>query len=184
MNRPASPRLFHVSDRPGIARFDPRPPPSLDAGIHDDVVWAIAERLLPNYLLPRDCPRVTFHLAAHTTAADRNRFFPTATNEHVVAVEEAWRERIRCTQLYIYELPSVTFTLADATAGYWVSRQAVVPLAANMLSDLSTAHAARRVELRYVSSLWPLRDTVLRSTLGFSFIRMRHAQPRPAADVR
>ena len=60
-------RLFHVSERTGIARFEPRPPPSLDAGVSDDVVWAIEARLLANYLLPRDCPRVTFHATAATT---------------------------------------------------------------------------------------------------------------------
>lgn len=178
MNRPALPRLFHVSERPDIARFEPRPPPSLDAGISDDVVWAIAERLLPNYLLPRDCPRVTFHLAGHTTATDRDRFFPAGATPHVVAVEAAWRERIHLAQLSVYELPPATFTLADATAAYWVSRQAVVPLAVHVVSDLAAAHAARPVELRFVPSLWPLRDAVFASTLGFSFIRMRHAQPR------
>ena len=37
---------------------------------------------------------------------------------------------------------------------------------------------ARGVELRVLSSLWPLRDAVVASSLGFSIIRMRNAQPR------
>ena len=50
------PRLFHVSEDAGIARFDPRPSPSTDAGVIGTAVWALSEPFLPNYLLPRDCP--------------------------------------------------------------------------------------------------------------------------------
>ena len=38
-------RLFHISERAGITRFEPRPPPSLDAGVADDVVAAFAGRV-------------------------------------------------------------------------------------------------------------------------------------------
>ena len=50
------PRLFHVSEDPTIARFEPRPVASPDSGVTGDAVWAVAESHLPNYLLPRDCP--------------------------------------------------------------------------------------------------------------------------------
>ena len=36
----APPKLFHVSEDAGIARFDPRPPPSPDAGVVGDAVAA------------------------------------------------------------------------------------------------------------------------------------------------
>jgi len=173
-------RLFHVSDRAGIARFEPRPPPSPDSGVRDEVVWAIEARLLSNYLLPRDCPRVTFHAAAGTTPVDVARFFVAGSPRHVVAIEEAWAERVRAAVLHLYELPSATFTLADATAAYWVSRESVVPSRETSVGDLAAAIAAGGAELRIVASLWPLRDAVFASTLGFSFIRLRHAQPRPA----
>lgn len=173
-------RLFHVSDRAGIARFEPRPPPTLDAGVTDEVVWAIEARLLANYLLPRDCPRVTFHATATTTADDVARFFPAGAPRHVVAIEEAWAERVRNAVLKLYEFPTATFTLADATAAYWVSRAPVVPVRETTNDDLPAAIEARGAELRTVASLWPLRAAVIASTLGFSFIRMRHAQPRPS----
>lgn len=51
-------RLFHVSEDSGIEVFEPRPAalfPNLGP-----VVWAVAESHLVNYLLPRECPRVTF----------------------------------------------------------------------------------------------------------------------------
>lgn len=173
-------RLFHVSDRSGIARFEPRPPPSPGSGVVDAVVWAIEQRLLPNYLLPRDCPRVTFHTTAATTPDDVARFFAADGPRHVVAVEAAWAERVRTNALRLYELPPATFALADATAAYWVSREPVVPWRETPVADLPAAISAGGAELRVVASLWPLRDAVFSSTLGYSFIRLRHAQPRPA----
>jgi len=41
---------------------------------------------------------------------------------------------------------------------------------------------ARGVELRFVRSLWHLRDSVVASSLQFSLIRMRNALPRKAAE--
>src|SRR5262245_45763779 len=81
----ASPaRLFHVCDRSGIDRFEPRP----SARAHDPVVWAIDDERLRNYLLPRDCPRVTYSAAGDATHADVARFLGAA--EAVVAVESQW----------------------------------------------------------------------------------------------
>ena len=48
--------LYHVSEEPDIQEFVPRR--SEEAG--DVVVWAIDEAHLRNYLVPRDCPRVTY----------------------------------------------------------------------------------------------------------------------------
>jgi hypothetical protein len=177
-------RLFHVSERAGIPRFEPRPPPSLDAGVADDVVWAIEARLLANYLLPRDCPRVTFHATAATTPSDVERFFAAGQPRHAVVIEQAWAERVRTAGLRIYEFPPATFTLADANAAYWVSREPVVPLRETGVADILAAIEAAGAEFRTVPSLWPLRDAVFASTLGFSFIRMRHAQPRPGAATK
>jgi hypothetical protein len=47
--------LFHVSEERGIERFAPRS----SAGGMGPVVWAIDKHRLRNYLLPRECPRVT-----------------------------------------------------------------------------------------------------------------------------
>ena len=176
-------RLFHVSDRAGLTRFEPRPPPSLDAGVSDDVVWAIEERLLANYLLPRDCPRVTFHATVTTAPHDVAGFCAAHAPRHVVAIEEAWAERVGAAVLRLYEFPPATFTLADANAGYWVSHAPVVPLRETVVADLPAAIGAAGAEFRTVPSLWPLRDAVFASTLGFSFIRMRHAQSRPTLPV-
>ncbi len=39
------------------------------------VVWALCERTLPDFLTPRDCPRVTYHVSPHTTEEDKKRYF-------------------------------------------------------------------------------------------------------------
>lgn len=77
--------LFHVSEGE-IGRFEPRP----TASVNEPVVWAVDGRRLHNYLLPRDCPRVTFYAGAATTADDAERFL--GTSPAVVAVESAWLE--------------------------------------------------------------------------------------------
>jgi hypothetical protein len=65
-------RLFHISDEPGIARFDPRPANEFDSSVVDAAVWAIDEEHLPNYLVPRDCPRVRYY-GAKTTRKESGR---------------------------------------------------------------------------------------------------------------
>jgi hypothetical protein len=173
-------RIFHVSEEPDIRHFEPRPPPSLDAGVSDPVVWAISERLLHNYLLPRDCPRVTFYAKNTTSGEDLARFMIGTTARHVVAVEAGWLPRIQATRLYRYEFPPETFVQADHGAGYLVSREAVSPIEVVPIPEILPALAARDVELRVIPSLWKLRDAVHASTLAFSFIRMRNATPRLA----
>jgi hypothetical protein len=166
------PPLFHVSEEADIATFRPRPSavfPSVGS-----VVWAVAESHLVNYLLPRDCPRVTFCATDATTAPDRERFNITASSRVVVIATE-WVERVKSTALYVYELPATTFILHDASAGYWVSREAVVPLRAKIVAELPQEIRRRGAEFRVVDRLRPLRDEIVVSTLDYSIIRMRNA---------
>ena len=81
--------LFHISEEPGIERFVPRP--SEYAG--EPAVWAIDAEHLRNYLVPRECPRVTYYANGETTAADVERFLGSSTA--VVAVENGWLEPLR-----------------------------------------------------------------------------------------
>jgi hypothetical protein len=175
--------LYHVSEEPGIARFDPRPPPSRDAAVSDDVVWAVDEAHLVNYLVPRDCPRVAFRTGSRTTAADRERFLGGAGAACVLAVEARWRARIAACRLYVYHLPPETFRCADANAGYYVSRSAVAPKSVTEVGELAAAIHARNVEFRVLDELWSLRDAVIASTLEFSIIRMRNAAHRGATPA-
>jgi hypothetical protein len=164
--------LYHVSEEPGIARFDPRPA----AGYSQPVVWAVNEERLRNYLLPRDCPRVTFFAGPKTQSQDVERFL--GASAAVVAFEASWLERIRQTRLYCYHVPDATFQCVDQCAGYFHSTQAATPQGIDVIDDLLTALCSRNVEIRILPSLWPLHDAVAASTLSFSIIRMRNALPR------
>lgn len=169
-------RLFHVSEEAGIARFDPRPPPSPDAGVIGDCVFAVDEDHLVNFLLPRDCPRITFRAGPQTSPADAERFLAGA--QKVVAFEAAWLERVRACTLRIYEMPADGFSLALPEAGYWISRESVVPRKEQVRTDLIDALVEAGAEVRILQDFWPLCDAVAASSLKFSIIRKRNALPR------
>ena len=109
------------------------------------VVWAIADGRLCNYLLPRECPRVTYYAGADTTAADVERFL--GSSPAVVAIESAWLERARSTRLYCYHMPPETFECLDAGAGYFVSRASVVPSRIEVFDDPLAELVGRGVEV-------------------------------------
>jgi len=172
--------LYHVSEFRGITAFEPRVPPSPDSGIAQPVVWAVDDQRLHNFLLPRDCPRVTFYPAQESTESDlRTLMGPSGcTVRAVVAIESAWFKRVRDARLFLYRMPPDQFEIADAAAGYWISPRSVSPLDVVEVNDCIASIVERQVELRLVPSLWPLRDAVVRSSLNFSCIRMRNARAR------
>jgi len=68
-------RLFHVSEESDIEVFHPRNPDRNDLDKTVGLVWAIDEKRLPNFLTPRNCPRVTYHINSQATQEDRQKFF-------------------------------------------------------------------------------------------------------------
>jgi uncharacterized protein DUF6886 len=171
--------LFHMSDLPAIARFEPRPVPSPGSGQEGAMIWAIDREHLHNYLLPRDCPRVTFYALPESAPEDIARLMGYSTAMYVVAIESRWLPEVARQHLYRYELPVDTFTLVDLGAGYYISREPVIPRSVTLIDDLLGELLRHDVELRVMPSLWKLRDAVVASTLQFSIIRMRNAQSRP-----
>jgi hypothetical protein len=169
--------LFHVSEESGIERFEPR---AID-GTSEPLVWAIDGDRLRNYLVPRECPRVTYYAGVDTSQEDIDRFIGSSTA--VVAVEHAWLARLRSARLHCYQLPTDTFESRDSCAGYFVSRAPVVPLDVRVIDDCLSELIGRGVEVRVISNLWHLRDAVVSSTLQFSLIRMRNALPRAVAPI-
>ena len=163
--------LFHASEEADIQVFHPRLfSTAPNAG---PVVWAIDGLKLPNYLLPRDCPGVTFGSSATTTDENRDRF--GVGEGRVVVIEAGWLRRVCECRLHIYELHPAGFRLFDEIAGYWLSADSVTPRRVFTLTDLPNAIVERGGELRVVHRLWPVRDAVAKSTLAFSMIRMRNA---------
>ncbi|BAV09293.1 hypothetical protein SAMN05421788_101734 [Filimonas lacunae] len=169
--------LFHISQEPAIQQFIPRPSPSHFEGLQTDVVFAITQQLLHNYLLPRDCPRVTWYAVDSTTAADKARFL-TGNTAYVVAIEQGWLPLIKATTLYCYQLPAQSFRVLDAGAGYYVSEEPVIPVSVTVMDDVLGALQNRNIELRILPELWELADAVAASTMQYSIIRMRNATPR------
>jgi len=170
-------RLFHVSEEPGICRFVPRIPVRSDLDQSKGLVWAINDQCLPNFLTPRECPRVTYHTGEKTAMEDIARFF-ASSQRHCVAIEHAWYDRMKDTTLYLYEFDPQNFYLQDACAGYYVSEQTETPIGITQVDDLFGALFKRDVELRLVNNLWALADAVKRSTLNYSICDMANAQPR------
>jgi hypothetical protein len=162
--------LYHVSDSPRIARFEPR---VIGDGV--PLVWAIDADHLCNYLLPRECPRVCFRAGPSSTAEDVAMLDGAKI---VMAIEAGWDERVRTGSVAIYEMPADGFVLTDATAGYWTSLDPVTPTGVRTVTDLPAELTARSVRLLVLPSLWKLADRVKASTLDFSLIRMRNAGPR------
>lgn len=139
------------------------------------MVWAISEEMLHNYLLPRDCPRVTFYALPNSAPEDVERFLGLSAAKYVVAIESKWLPEVRRTCLYLYEMPPATFTHSTDGSGYCISREAVIPLSVRKVDDLLGELTRRNVELRIVPSLRKLADAVIQSSLAFSNIRMRNA---------
>jgi hypothetical protein len=165
--------LHHVSETPDIALFHPRSHPRHEHA----VVWAVDPEHLPNYLLPRDCPRVTFYALPESRPEDMERLMGGGSAKRVVAIESTWMARVRECRLYRYDLPPETFTPLDPGAGYYFAYEEAVPRSVTPIEDVLDALLQHDVELRVMPSLWRLREAVIASTLQFSIIRMRNATP-------
>ncbi len=176
------PTLWHASEDATIFRFEPRLPANRDAAVAEPAVWSVDDDRLAHYLLPRDCPRVCLHATQGSSDEDVARLLGTRSTR-VVAIEAAWRERAEAAPLWLYELPPATFKCVDPTAGYFVSMLGVTPIRRVHLPSALKALQARGVEVRVLDTLWPLVDQVVGSTLAFSCIRLRNAQPRPGSPA-
>lgn len=171
-------RLFHVSEEPDITVFKPRLPTRKDLDPTVGLVWAFDETRLPNFLTPRDCLRVTYHVGPHTTEADKTRFFSSTGISHAVVIEHKWFKAMKNATLYLYEFDLSCFVLQDDVAGYYVAKTTQHPIAKYILTDLFGELFARNVEVRIVDNLWDIAEAVKASTLNWSLCRMANAQPR------
>jgi hypothetical protein len=168
--------LWHVSEDPTITRFAPHR--AKTARTDEALVWAIDTRHVPLYWFPRECPRCTFWAGSRTTDADVARFLDRRRDRRIHVIEERWLDRVREARLYLYRLPTGSFSEDPETAGYWTSRATVDPVELVAIDDLIGRHAAAEIALRTAPNLWPLWDDVVASTAQFSGMRLRNAEPR------
>lgn len=171
-------RLFHISEESDIREFVPRTPKRNDLDKNIKLVWAVDEKRLPNFLTPRNCPRVTYHIGKNTNEADIKEFFTSSTAQHTVVIENKWFDIMKSTTLYLYEFDTEDFVLQDDTAGYYVAKTNQIPKAKYELNDLFSELIKRNVEIRIADNLWDIADKLEKSTLNWSFCRMAFAQPR------
>jgi hypothetical protein len=180
----AKENLFHISEDPRIKIFEPLQAPFYPDLIVQNVVFAINNTMLHNYLLPRDCPRVTFYEGAQTSRRDKKEFLGKSTAKYVICVESAWLQSIQRTTLYCYKFLSDSFSLLDECAGYYISCSTVIPVSAKPIYNLMEELLKRDVELRFMPSIIELSEAVKRSSLNFSLIRMRNALSNVDAMIK
>ncbi|MFJ7734489.1 DUF6886 family protein [Lysinibacillus sp. NPDC097231] len=169
-------RLFHVSEESDISVFYPRIPNRPDLDATTGLVWAITETCLPNFLTPRNCPRVCYHVGVDTTEQDKRGYI--ASCSHVVVIESKWFETMKNTKLYLYEFAIEEFTLQDDIAGYYTSKTTQFPIAKIEVENLFQELFNRNTELRVVDNLWDIYDEIQKTSLRWSMCRMQFAQPR------
>jgi hypothetical protein len=171
-------RLFHVSEESDIKIFHPIKPYRKDLAQEEGLVWALCERTLPNFLTPRNCPRVTFHVSKDTKQKDINKYFKNKSSEHAVYVEKDWLERIDQTTLTIYEFNPKNFVIQDEMAGYYVSTQSEVPIKTYKVTNLRKALKAFDVEFHAVDFLWDIMEQIQQSSFNWSMCRMGLAKKK------
>lgn len=170
--------LFHFSDDPDIAVFEPRPvriPSIRPAGqewLNGPLVWAIDGDHDFMYLFPRDCPRIPIWATPQTPEMERQQWLGDC--RAAAYVERHWLEKLEAETIHHYELPAEDFEdLEDA--GMWVARKQVVPIEHTAMSRLDREFAPRGVNLRVVDSLRPFRG-LWDTGLHVSGIRLRNAR--------
>lgn len=169
--------LWHFSEDPSLARFEPRPVLTDPDGPR--LVWAVDTRHAPMFWFPRDCPRGCVWPVSTTTADDRERFFGQSAAARLHVIESAWLERMRACRIYAYRLPGHAFAPHETVGGYWTAGEPVEATERVTFDDLLARHAEAGIELRVTPSIWPFWRRVAASTLAFSGSRLRNAADHP-----
>ena len=173
--RPSTGEVLHFSEDPSITLFVPHVAATVRE--RQPYVWAVDFDQAPAYWFPRDCPRVLTWASTRTTPLDRERFLGTSSRVH--AIEYRWLDRMLSTVLYAYPFDKSQFKPFGTPEPHaYVSTTPVRPLRPpTRVGPLLEAHAVAGIELRLLPNLWPYWNAVMRSTLGFSGIRLRNAWP-------
>jgi len=170
-------RLFHVSEDPSVDIFHPRLPRRAELDPTIGLVWSLTEPALPNWLFPRDCPRVGYRICDNVTQNDKEKFFSSGT-KHVVIIENSWHQQQLNAALYVYEFDPTNFYY-DETASFYVSQQSETPINMVAYTNLYAELFKRGAEVRLVDNLWPIRDAVFASSItAWSFCKMANAKAR------
>jgi len=163
--------LFHFSENSNIAQFIPRPSKKVWGG--RPYVWAVHASTSANYLFPRNCPRIS--IAASKKLPIQAYIPPSTLNSptHIIFIEESWLPLVQTCTLYRYQFSPHNFSLIDANAGYYVSKQPVIPIKQTKISNCIHALAAHKVQLVVcnLTTLKNIRHIVIQKMRHFSIIK-------------
>ena len=175
--RPVAGEVLHFSEDPSITEFVPHV--AATARLPRAYVWAVDYDHAPSYWFPRNCPRALIWASPRTSPNDREEFLGASWRVH--AIEYRWLEAMRSTVLYAYRFSAVDFAPMGAPEPHArVATTTLRPLGPpQRVGSLLDAHEAAGIELRLLANLWPYWKRVIASTVGFSGIRLRNAQPDP-----
>jgi hypothetical protein len=184
--RPRDGEVLHFSEDPTITEFVPHV--AATARVAEAYVWAVDAERAPAYWFPRECPRVLTWPTASSTGSDVAHIIGPCGASRVHAVEYAWLERMRSVRLFAYRLSAKPFRPfaepeparrdGEPEPSAHVAEVPVRPLGPpERVGDLFALHEGAGIELRVLPRLWSFWEAVTASTLGFSGIRLRNAQP-------
>jgi hypothetical protein len=175
--RPEPGQVMHFSEDPTITRFVPHV--AATAQVPGAYVWAVDAQRAPDYWFPRDCPRAMAWRMGTTVDSDAERILGAGCGTRVHAIEYRWLPKLLATRLYAYRLPAERFRpIGSPVPHAVVAGEPVLPLGpAEPVGDLLALHEEAGIQLRLLANLWPFWSAVVASTLGFSGIRLRNAQP-------
>jgi hypothetical protein len=109
-----------------------------------------------------------------TSDDDVERWLDGDRTRRVAVVETAWLERIRAVKLYAYRMPREPFQVVE-DGRFYIASETVDAIERVDVGDLLARHADEAIELRIAPALYPLWDSVIRTTLDYSGIRLRNA---------
>jgi hypothetical protein len=176
--RPEPGQVLHFSEDPTITRFVPHV--AATAQQPGAYVWAVDHARAPDYWFPRQCPRAMVWVTDTSSPADRERILGPGGGERMHVVEYGWLEPMRRVRLFAYRLPARLFRPFGVPVPHaMIATEPVEPVAPpEPVGDLFELHEAAGIQLRVLPNLWRMWDVVIGSTLGFSGIRLRNANPR------
>ncbi len=166
--------LFHISQNPDIQFFQPRIY-SQHSNLEKAVVFGVSIEYLYNYLLPRDCPRISFYALDSSNQADIEKYLMEENSKKVLVIEKKWLPIISNTVLHCYALPIEPFTLWNKEAGYYISQETITPITCISITSILEVLLSYPIELRLVDSLQPLANLLPTTSLHYSMIRLRNA---------
>ncbi|WP_442600659.1 DUF6886 family protein [Paenibacillus sp. KN14-4R] len=167
--------LYHFSEEPHIEIFHPRV--KYNRQDMPPVVWAIDDAHAYTFYFPRKCPRIVVTRSEGMSDEVETQFFGHSRSDKIITVETSWYKTIRDTTIYRYAMPSESFQLFDATAGYYISEETITPYEMISMNHLIDRLIDLNIEVRLTPNLHPLCDAIVNSDLqGFSIHQFDNAR--------